>query len=137
MTKTSANSVPRLHEEIELQGQTFTMELDTGAYNNFITQQIWEQLEKPDLQPTQVDYKSASGHMIKTTGQCNIETKIPLQEQKTLQFVVSTVQDLNLLGRTAIKHSGICIDDKIRENTISTITTDQPDTITERLQTTM
>ena len=128
MARTPAHSVPRLQEEIELQGQTVTMELDTGACNNFITKQIWEQLGKPDLQPTQVDYKSASGHMIKTTGQCNIETKLPLQEHKILQFVVSTVQDLNLIGRAAIKQLGISIDDKIRENTISTITTDQPDT---------
>ena len=125
--RTSTQSVPKLHENIELQGLTFTMELDTGACDNFISQQIWEQLGRPELHPTHVDYKSASGHMIETTGQCKIETRLPSQDKTTLQFVVSTVQDLNLLGRVAIQQLGISIDDKLQDNSISTITSDIPD----------
>ncbi len=126
-TRTCTQSVPKLHEDIELQGQIFTMELDTGACDNFISQQIWKQLGRPDLHPTQVDYRSASGHMIETTGQCKIETRLPSQDKTTLQFVVSTVQDLNLLGRLAIQQLGISIDDKLQDNSISTITSGHPD----------
>ena len=45
----------------------------------------------------------------------------------TLPFVISAVQDLNLLGRTAIQQLGISIDDKLQHNLVSTNTENQPD----------
>ena len=41
--------------------------------------------------------------------------------------MISAVQDLNLLGRTAIQQLDISIDDKLQQNLVSTITENQPD----------
>jgi hypothetical protein len=126
-TQRNTASIPQLHEEIQLRGQAVTMELDTGACDNFISQTIWSQLGGPQLQETSVSYKSASGHAIETTGQCQIGTKLPYsQEEITLPFVVSTVPDLNLLGRVAIQKLRISIDDKLNQR-VSTISEDLPD----------
>ena len=117
----------KLAEDVKLEGDNFTLELDTGACDNFISKSTWERLGKPNLEPTTVNYKSASGHLIETIGRCKQNAQIDSQKEVTLPFVISAVQDLNLLGRTAIQQLGISIDDKVQQNLVSTITENQPD----------
>ena len=54
--------------DVKLEGDNFTLELDTGACDKFISKSTWERLGKPNLEPTTVNYKSASGHLIETIG---------------------------------------------------------------------
>ena len=93
----------KLAEDVKLEGDNFTLELGTGACDNFISKSTWERLDKPNLKPTTVNYKSASGHLIETIGRCKLTVQIHSQKEVTLPFVISPVQDLNLLGRTAIQ----------------------------------
>ena len=117
----------KLTEDVKLERDNFTLELDTGACDNFISKSTWERLGKPNLEPTTVNYKSASRHLIQTIGRCKLTAQINSQKEVTLPFVISVVQDLNLLGRTAIQQLGISIDDKLQQNLVSTITENQPD----------
>ena len=117
----------KLTEDVKLERDNFTLELDTGVCDNFISKSTWERLGKPNLEPTTVNYKSASGHLIETIGRCKLTVQIDSQKEVTLPFVISAVQDLNLLGRTAIQQLGISIDDKLQQNLVSTITENQPD----------
>ena len=41
--------------------------------------------------------------------------------------MISAVQDLNMLGRTAMQQLGIFIHDKLQQNLVATITENQPD----------
>ena len=112
----------KLAEDVKLKRDNFTLELDTGACDNFISKSTWKRLGKPNLEPTRVNYKSASGHLIETIGKCKLTAQVDSQKEVTLPFVISAVQDLNLLGRTAIQQLGISIDDKLQQNLVSTIT---------------
>ena len=114
--------IAKLAQDVKLEEDNFTLELDTGACDNFISKSTWDKLGKPNLEPTTVNYKSASGHLIETIGKCKLTAQVDSQKEVTLPFVISAVQDLNLLGRTAIQQLGISIDDKLQQNLVSTIT---------------
>lgn len=104
--------VPELQQKMILNGRQVTLELDTGACDNFISQTVWNKLGRPSLTPTEVSYESATQHEIDVIGHCEIRSKLPEDngQGKDLHFVVSRVPDLNLLGRRAIKDLGISID---------------------------
>ena len=111
--------VPQLEHKLIVNGQPITLELDTGACDNFISMSVWEQLGKPNLRQQHVRYQSASKHEIDVKGHCEMFTKLPDQDGKgtTLNYVVSSVPDLNLLGRDAIKTLGISLDTVLEQTT--------------------
>ena len=97
------------------------MELDTGACDNFITEELWVMLGKPALTATSTNYESASKHPIKVIGQCQLSTKSMKGDGILLNFVVSQVPNLNLLGRGAIRMLGISLDQMLHEKTTSSL----------------
>jgi hypothetical protein len=46
------NSVPQLQQDIQISGQQFSFEVDTGAGDNFCSIDVWTKLGKPALTPT-------------------------------------------------------------------------------------
>ena len=83
------------------QGKTFHFEVDTGAGDNFISEENWKQLGEPVLQSPDGSYESASRHSL--TGKftmnalpVNTSGKHHYTTSKPIQFVVSKVPDLNL-----------------------------------------
>ena len=111
--------VPQLEHKLIVNDKPITLELDTGACDNFISKSVWEKLGKPNLRPLDVSYQSASKHEIDVKGHCEINTKLPGQDGKgiMLHYVVSSVPDLNLLGRDAIKTLGISLDTVLEQTT--------------------
>jgi hypothetical protein len=73
----TVHSVKQLSQTIFLNGKQCTMELDTGACGNFISEGNWERLGRPTLKPVTTRYESASCHPIETLGECILTTKLP------------------------------------------------------------
>lgn len=104
-------SSPKLEVPIEIEGKTFKMELDTATTGNFISKQYWEDLGSPALDNSIWRYESASKHDLPIMG--SFVGKAATQgstEQHDVQFTVSEIPDLNLLGRIATKQLGISVD---------------------------
>ena len=105
------NSVPQLQQEIQIRGQQFTFEVDTGAGDNFCSTEVWTKLGKPPLTPTTNRYEVANGQPLLTLG--TFEAAVSLLEKgsttrtENIFFTVSKVSRLNLLGRDAIVQLGI------------------------------
>ncbi|KAL5488608.1 hypothetical protein EMCRGX_G017577 [Ephydatia muelleri] len=100
------NSVPQLQQEIQIRGQQFTFQVDTGAGDNFCSMEVWTKLGKPPLTPTTNRYEVANGQPLLTLG--TFEAAVSLLEKgsttrtENIFFTVSKVSRLNLLGRDAI-----------------------------------
>ncbi|XP_067940419.1 uncharacterized protein [Watersipora subatra] len=62
-------SLPQLQQQLKIKDTEFTMKLDTGACENFITTDVWKKLDKPTLEPIETQYESASKHLIHVLGQ--------------------------------------------------------------------
>ena len=105
------NSVPQLQQEIQIRGQQFTFQVDTGAGDNFCSMEVWTKLGKPPLTPTTNRYEVANGQPLLTLG--TFEAAVSLLEKgsttrtENIFFTVSKVSRLNLLGRDAIVQLGI------------------------------
>ena len=96
--------VPQIEQSITLNEQTILFEVDTGAGENFCSQQVWEELGKPPLNTTLHGYVGATGDLLPVLGTFRAAVTIPGQssnDQKTLQFNVVKL-NLNLLGRDGI-----------------------------------
>ena len=103
------NSVPPITQDIVLDGKKFSFEIDTGAAENFMSENIWQKLGKPKLNQVSRKYESASGDQLKVLGSLKIKTDT--RELNSFQtFIVVKGHKLNLLGRTAIKTMKIEID---------------------------
>ena len=118
---------------MEIEGKLHYMEIDTGAGDNFLTEEIWEQLGHTTLETTDVMYESATRHSIDVLGTCKLNTKIPNTCQgRLIQFVITRVPHLNLLGRDGIRQLGISVDALMlpaekRKEDLKTIKGDMPD----------
>ena len=100
------NSVPQLQQDIQISGQQFSFEVDTGAGDNFCSIDVWTKLGKPALTPTTSRCEVANGQPLLTLG--TFEVAVSLLEKgsttrtENIPFTVSKVSRLNLLGRDAI-----------------------------------
>eukprot|EP00731_Ephydatia_muelleri_P001282 Em0001g1282a len=105
------NSVPQLQQEIQIRGQQFTFEVDTGAGDNFCSMEVWTKLGKPPLTLTTNRYEVANAQPLVTLG--TFEAAVSLLEKgsatrtENIFFTVSKVSRLNLLGWDAIVQLGI------------------------------
>ena len=96
---------------LTIQGQPFTIELDTATSGNFISESVWKQLGRPTLDDTGHSYESASKHNLPVLGSFMGLTYSPdTGEELSIPYVVTTIPDLNLLGRIAIRALGISVD---------------------------
>ncbi|KAL5477849.1 hypothetical protein EMCRGX_G024698 [Ephydatia muelleri] len=84
-------AVPQLQQNITMNDKRFVFEVDTGAGDNFCTMAVWKQLGNPTLLPT------TAAVALQGTNSPSIP----------LQFTVTKVPHLNLLGRDAIVRLGI------------------------------
>ena len=84
-------------------------EVDTGAGDNFCTMAVWKQLGNPTLLPTTGQYEVANGEPLPTLGVCTAAVALQGTNSPSipLQFTVTKVPHLNLLGRDAIVRLGI------------------------------
>jgi hypothetical protein len=105
------DSLPKLEVPIEIQGKSLNMELDTATTGNFISRQYWEELGSPALHNSDWRYESASKHNLPILGTFVAKAATrDSKEQHDVQFTVSEIPDLNLLGRIATKELGISVD---------------------------
>ena len=103
-TVNTISLVPQIEQPITLNEQTVLFEVDTGAGENFCSQQVWEELGKPPLNTTPHGYVGATGDSLPVLGTFKAAVTIPGQstnDQKMLQFNVVEL-NLNLLGRDGI-----------------------------------
>ena len=104
-TVKATEAVPQLQQSILIQGKPFTFEVDTGAGDNFCSEDVWCDLGKPPLSPATGRYEVANGQPLPTLG--IFSTVVTLQGEdnaggKAVEFTVTKVPRLNLLGRDAI-----------------------------------
>ena len=105
---------PKLEAPISIQNKQFLIELDTATTGNFLTIPTWKQLGKPKLEDASHRYESASKHDLPVLGSFNAETTdIKTGNTSMVQFIITKIPDLNLLGRNAIHALGISLDKAI------------------------
>ena len=91
------------------------MELDTGSTGNFISISVWEKLGKPALMDSPCHYKSATNHSLPVLGTFTGVTVNPENSvSATIDFTVTKIPDLNLLGQEAIHSLGISLDSALK-----------------------
>ena len=108
-TVNSISSVPQLEQQVWIQGQDFIFEVDTGAADNFCSQDFWGKLGKPYLKPPTCRYEVANDQPLHTMGTFEAVTSLQGEDSKdiTLIFTVTNSPRLNLLGWDAIVKLGI------------------------------
>ena len=106
-TVKATESVPQLQQSVLIQGKQFMFEVDTGAGDNFriCSEDVWCDLAKPPLSPATGRYEVANRQPLPTLG--IFSTVVTLQGEdssdgKAVEFTVTKVPRLNLLGRDAI-----------------------------------
>ncbi|KAG0722413.1 hypothetical protein GWK47_006041 [Chionoecetes opilio] len=128
--------LPKLEVPISIQGLQCRVELDTGTGGNFLSTKIWTQLGKPALQDVTVRYESASKHTMPVLGKFMTTAKsLDSNQECIIPFIVSSVPNLNLLGRDAIAEMRISLDKVVNslresakeESSVYTVNTTQPD----------
>ena len=108
-TVKAIETVPQLQQSICIQDKEFVFEVDTGAGDNFCSADIWRKAGEPALSPVTGRYEVANGQPLPTLGMFETIVSLPgdMSPKKSLQFTVTDVPQLNLLGRDAIVHLGI------------------------------
>ena len=104
-TVKAIETVPQLQQSICIQDKEFVFEVDTGAGDNVCSTDIW----KKALSPVTGRYEVANGQPLPTLGMFEMIVSLPgdMSPRKSLQFTVTKVPQLNLLGRDAIVRLGI------------------------------
>ena len=108
-TVKAIETVPQLQQSICIQDKEFVFEVDTGAGDNFCSTDIWKKAGEPALSPVTGRYEVANGQPLPTLGMFETIVSLPgdMSPKKSLQFTVTKVPQLNLLGRDAIVRLGI------------------------------
>ena len=100
------NSVPGSNPvrlTLEIDGKAFVFEVDSGARDNFCSTRTWTKLGKPTLQTAPTRYITATGSSVPVLG--TFRAKVSREKSdltKDIVFNVSSLSQLNILGRTAI-----------------------------------
>ena len=67
-TVKATETVPRLQQSVLIQGKQFMFEVDTGTGDNFCSEDVWCDLEKPPLSPATGRYEVENGQPLPTLG---------------------------------------------------------------------
>ncbi|CAM1297650.1 Uncharacterised protein r2_g702 [Pycnogonum litorale] len=106
-----AGDVARLDISVAIQGKRFTLELDTATTGNFVSVPVWKKLGKPVLDDVSHRYESASKHHLPVLGTFTGHTQDPRTgNESAIPYIVTSIPNLNLLGRNAIQNLGISVD---------------------------
>ena len=127
-------AIPQPVLDITVSSTKIAFEIDTGAGDNFISERTWELLGKPTLSSHSTKYESASQHDLPVLGAFTAPcSRFPdtTEITKNIQFVVTSIPRLDLLGREAIRQLNISVDALIHESssgvhTVNTGPTPQP-----------
>ena len=104
-------TLPKLEVQLFIEEMEQKLELDTGCSENFLAEECWKNLRKPSLAKPKEKFMSASRHQLPVTGCFTAKTRLKdSDEVHKVEYHVSKVIDLNLLGRTAAGNLGISID---------------------------
>jgi hypothetical protein len=116
---------PPLQLPVEIQGKKVTLEVDTGAGDNFMSKSLWRQVGKPKLKNCSEPIVSATGDKVPLIGTCEVEVAPCKREhlceatgemgEKKIPFYVTTEERLNLLGLSGIDKMAISMDALVRE----------------------
>uniref|UniRef100_A0A8R1IV69 Reverse transcriptase n=1 Tax=Caenorhabditis japonica TaxID=281687 RepID=A0A8R1IV69_CAEJA len=68
---TSAEKQNRIYTNVQINGKSIKMQLDTGAEATLLNVKDWERLNKPQLSPTTINLRTATNAQIKVKGQFN------------------------------------------------------------------
>ena len=101
---------PTLQQPLQIKGRDFMFEIDTGAGDNFCSEDVWKQLGKPSLCKPNIDYVGVTHSRLPVLGTFTITATIPETDRsrKTdLKFNVTRIPHLNLLGRDGIRQLDI------------------------------
>jgi organic radical activating enzyme len=95
--------VPCFTQHVYLDGVKVPFEVDTGSHDTFCSEDVWKQLGEPKIQPTDTNFKSATGHRLPVLGIFKTKAKLDqgTENECDLQVYVSSLPNLNLLGRDA------------------------------------
>ncbi len=117
------SEVPQPTQAVRILGKSIHFEVDTGASDNFLSEENWTKLGKPTLSATETSYQSATRHPLPTLGIFATTTTLISTDSsaqgRDINFVVTSVPRLNLLGRDAIKLLGISVDALLNGGTAS------------------
>ena len=126
--KGERNRVPELQLPVKLNGsRTFDFEVDIGAGDNFLGNNTWRDLGQPHLTKSHRQFESASQHKLPVKGCVTLNSQVtqhnfPSSQMKALDFQVTELTNLNLLGTNGIQELGISVDALLnRSNSSATI----------------
>ena len=109
----------KLEVPIQINESTHQMELDTGTTGNFISENIWRELGTPQLGKPSCQFKSATNHDLPLKGVFTALTSNPeTGSQADIEFTVTEMPELNILGQKAIHDLNISLD-KVLKSALS------------------
>ena len=89
---------------VEINGIPVTMELDTGAAVNLVSEATWsEQLHSPKLEPCTLKLQSYPDRNLEVLGSCSVQEQVNGDPAETLPLVVVGGRGLSLLVRNWLK----------------------------------
>ena len=109
-------STPQLKQTLCIDGEEVVFEVDTGAGDSFLSKISWLRLGKPALQVSNKTYESASEHHLPVLGVFKPNSVSIAQDHNSqiavydVNFVVTELPQLNLLGSNVIVQLGVSVD---------------------------
>ena len=96
---------PPLLVPLCVEGQTVDFEVDTGAGVNVISEKLWRQLGQPSLayKPLRLFTATQKGMPIRGVFSSRVSSSTRPQQGADVEFVVTRVKGLQLLGRTGLQ----------------------------------
>ena len=88
-TVKAVKAIPHLLVDGKIKGKHVQFELDTGAGENFISSETWNQLGRPKLNPISSKYESATKHQLPTLGLLKEKVTLKDSEPQIISLVVS------------------------------------------------
>ena len=115
------STIPQPTQRVYLNDVPVTFDVDTGAADNFVCKDEWERLGRPALETVDTTYESASNHNLPILGSFQARSSTGTRTHPSLRFVVADVAALNLLGRDAIHHLQISVDEVMGRGKVNAI----------------
>ncbi|KII64357.1 hypothetical protein RF11_15131 [Thelohanellus kitauei] len=114
----------KIQIQLSINGKYIGFELDMGSLDNFLSFADWKIIGKPRLSPCSYSYRSADGSLIPVVGCFDVEVsgeRVPSNRKHMVNFVVSKIKNLNLIGLNSVSELEISIDELIQDNRRTTV----------------
>ena len=113
------NKLEKLRLDLDMADCTFSFEVDTGSADNFMSVDSWRKIGKPELMRIDSIYESASLNPIPVKGVCKMPVTLngnPNSAAVFLEFTVTQIDKLNLIGLAGISALGLSLDGLLAQN---------------------